>query len=133
MNQIFNRSCAVGVVCVCVCAHLAAEQVVLNGGGLCTHESDCTSRAKTDLGTSTVWKDTFDLNSVAFMSNASANPFRLWNQVFVPYCTGDMHRSAPRTRTRRCFCVFVCVHERKKVSDFRGQHALNTVFILPFV
>ena len=68
------------------------EQVVLNGGGLCTHESDCAARAKTELGTSTVWQPTFSLDSFSFTSYNVDNQFRDWNMVFVPYCSGDMHR-----------------------------------------
>ena len=65
--------------------------VVLNGGGLCTHKSDCTSRSKTELGTSTVWSSNFDLDSVAYLTTDIRNPFRNWNLIFSPYCTGDMH------------------------------------------
>ena len=69
---------------------------VLNGGGLCSHEADCTARAKTDLGSSHAFNRTFDFDSIPLTSSSPANPFRNFNLVFVPYCDGGMH-SGQRT------------------------------------
>eukprot|EP00041_Stephanoeca_diplocostata_P015963 m.310091 g.310091 ORF g.310091 m.310091 type:complete len:105 (-) comp20207_c0_seq14:2094-2408(-) len=80
--------------------------VVLNGGGLCTHESDCTSRAKTDLGTNKVWPKGFPLDSVAFLSTDERNPFRDWNLVFAPYCSGDMHSGQRTEATNETFGLY---------------------------
>ena len=65
--------------------------VVLNGGGLCTHKTDCQQRATTDLGSSTKFTSVFELNSISFLSDDKRNPYREWNLAFVPYCSGDMH------------------------------------------
>jgi len=60
--------------------------------GLCTHAEDCHKRANgTDLGSSTNWAQTFQLDTIAFLSPDQRNEFRDWNLVFVPYCSGDMH------------------------------------------
>mgnify|MGYP001192617555 CR=1 FL=1 len=80
--------------------------VVLNGGGLCTHESDCTSRSKTDLGSSANWSPEFPVDSVAFMSSDNRNPFRDWNVVFAPYCTGDMHSGQRTEATNETFGLY---------------------------
>ena len=64
--------------------------VVLDGGGLCTHEADCTARAKTELGTSTVWPKTFSVDTFAYMSTDTRNPFRDWNMVCY-HCATRLH------------------------------------------
>lgn len=102
--------------------------VVLNGGGLCTHESDCTARAKTDLGTSTVWAPGFNLSSVSFMSYSDANPFRDWNMVFVPYCSGDMHSGQRTTKSNSTFGLYFAGYENVKatVKYLAINYGLNT-------
>ena len=42
--------------------------VVLNGGGLCTHESDCVERSKTELGSSKHFTPQFNFSSLSFTS-----------------------------------------------------------------
>ena len=69
---------------------------LLEGGGLCSHQSDCTARAKSALGSSHYLSPTLDFNSIPLMSNATGNPFKDWNLIFVPYCDGSMH-SGQRT------------------------------------
>jgi hypothetical protein len=70
--------------------------LVLNGGGLCTHEADCQARTKTELGSSLYFKNETDLDFFSFTSSDAGNPFADWNMVFVPYCCGSMH-SGQRT------------------------------------
>jgi hypothetical protein len=79
----------------------------LEGGGECVTQQDCTSRAKTPLGSSTSWPPTTELGQVrrAFrncipvhfsqLQYQSTDPLwnpRLYNahHVFVKYCTGDL-------------------------------------------
>ena len=80
---------------------------MLNGGGLCTHEEDCTARAKTQLGTSTVWAPTMDLGKVTdFLSGDSRNPFRDWNMALVPYFSGDMHAGQRTAASNETFGLY---------------------------
>eukprot|EP00753_Platysulcus_tardus_P000836 PLAT10740.1.p1 GENE.PLAT10740.1~~PLAT10740.1.p1 ORF type:complete len:394 (+),score=163.45 PLAT10740.1:34-1215(+) len=65
--------------------------IYLQGGGACSHQSTCQARSKTALGSSKYWNSTM---TMIRMQNGSttANPkFARWNQVFIPYCTGDVH------------------------------------------
>ena len=80
--------------------------VLLDGGGLCTHESDCTSRAKTKLGSSSDWSDTFNFDQYAFFTQDDRNPFRDWGHAFVPYCGGDMHAGQRTTATNETFGLY---------------------------
>eukprot|EP00937_MAST-01D_sp_MAST-1D-sp2_P007128 g7128.t1 len=66
--------------------------IYMKGGGACYDQASCTSRAKTDLGSSTKWAKT--MHGSGFQSaDCATNPdFCQANQVFVPYCTGDCHK-----------------------------------------
>ena len=107
----------------------AGWMVVLNGGGLCTHEADCTARAATDLGTSTVFPKTFPLASVALLSPDARNPFRNWNLLFLPYCSGDMHAGQRTTadNVTTWGLYFSGFHNVMATVDFMSaHHGLNT-------
>ena len=64
--------------------------IVLEGGGFCYGIDDCTKRSHTHLGSSANYSSTMDLGGISFMTADEANPFRLWNQVYVRYCDGSM-------------------------------------------
>ena len=58
------------------------------GGGWCYTESECLGRSKTVLGTSTMWKDTTELEGI-FSENETVNEeFYNWNVVYLMYCDG---------------------------------------------
>ena len=64
----------------------------LEGGGLCVEPIDCLRRAKTDLGSSANWSQTWTDNSNVLSANATWNLlFANWTHVFVPYCSGDVY------------------------------------------
>lgn len=66
--------------------------ILLQGGGLCVTEPDCKARAKTTLGSSLNWTSTVSIYHDLLDQNATTNPhFYKWNQVFIPYCCGDVH------------------------------------------
>ena len=71
--------------------------IVLEGGGMCTHESDCSARAKTDLGSSTKWKKTFNWDAWSLTTSDKRNRFRGWNKVWVKYCDGSIWSGARTT------------------------------------
>eukprot|EP00750_Incisomonas_marina_P009503 INCI16027.2.p3 GENE.INCI16027.2~~INCI16027.2.p3 ORF type:complete len:438 (+),score=75.08 INCI16027.2:192-1505(+) len=73
--------------------------IMLEGGGLCTGEKDCTSRASTDLGSSSKYASTMDLGGIGYMTNDTANPFRNWHQIYVRYCDGSMWTGARQNAT----------------------------------
>ena len=101
--------------------------VVLNGGGLCTHQEDCTARSNTTLGTSTVWGPTYDVNSVAYLTTDPRNPFRNWNIVFAPYGSGDMHAGQRTTATNETFGLYFSgYHNVMATIDYlSAQYQLN--------
>ena len=57
--------------------------IVLEGGGLCTGNDDCTARAATDLGSSRGWSPTFDWSSTPLTTADAGNSFRGWNTLWV--------------------------------------------------
>ena len=63
----------------------------LEGGGLCSNRQDCIERTKTDLGSSTGWGQSITLGGIQ-SADPQANPFFAnATQVFIPYCSGDVH------------------------------------------
>lgn len=64
----------------------------LEGGGECVTQSECDDRKNGNLGSSANYPSTTTLHSTLQTSDASINPnFHDYNQVFVKYCTGDLH------------------------------------------
>ena len=68
--------------------------IYFQGGGACFNSATCGANpANFNSGT-------FALAVLAggqqgiFNASDSANPFRDWNAVFIPYCTGDVHAGA---------------------------------------
>src|SRR5581483_11620790 len=59
----------------------------LEGGGVCVFESDC------DAVPPVLFQSLADLPPTAgvLSSDSSVNPFADWTQVFLPYCTQDVH------------------------------------------
>ena len=104
--------------------------VLLNGGGLCTHASDCMSRAHTSLGSSASFSKVYDMDSVSLLSSDQRNPFRNVNRVFVPYCSGDMHagqRTAPGPNNSTWGLYFSGYHNiQATVRYLSTRYKLNT-------
>lgn len=71
----------------------ASDKLVIyfQGGGACFNSATCTSNPATFGPTQ------FSLAVIAggqtgiFNSTDAINPFKDWNAIFVPYCTGDVH------------------------------------------
>ncbi len=68
--------------------------IFLNGGGACWSYLTCYTLM---TATTVPAKDQFTqlagtpLTGTVFDQNEAKNPFKGWNAVFVPYCTGDVH------------------------------------------
>ena len=68
--------------------------IYLEGGGACFNSVTCAGNPST-FGAAEFTARTATLNQGIFSTDAS-NPVGTWNQVYVPYCTGDVHGgSAP--------------------------------------
>ena len=102
--------------------------IVLNGGGLCTHESDCTARSKTVLGSSSMFAPVYDMDTNALTSTVASSPFSDVNKVFMPYCSGDMHAGQRISADNSTFGLYFSgylniVGALQHLSD---KYALNT-------
>jgi len=69
-------------------------------------QADCQGRSDTDLGSSKNFSQSFELNSISFLSDDPRNPFRDWNLAFVPYCSGDMHSGQRTEATEATFGLY---------------------------
>ena len=85
--------------------------IVLEGGGMCTHDEGCTKRSKTDLGSSKHWKKNFTWNDWSLTTNDSRNPFREWNRVWVKYCDGSIWSGARRSASNETFHLWFNGHD----------------------
>ena len=73
--------------------------IYLEGGANCFTQASCAARAKTPLGSSKYWNQTFEPEAFAtdgeyaiLSGNATVNPdFAHAHRVFVPYCSADDH------------------------------------------
>jgi hypothetical protein len=70
--------------------------IYLEGGGACFNTFTCAGVAHTNgFNASTMAQVASQYGSLGlFDRNDANNPFRDWNYVFVPYCTGDIHAGA---------------------------------------
>jgi len=71
--------------------------IYFQGGGACWHENNCINNP---TYSTSQFERIFMLND-AFLSGMgildgtrAANPFKDWNIVYIPYCTGDLHWGA---------------------------------------
>ena len=102
--------------------------IVLNGGGLCTHESDCTSRSKTDLGSSNAFAPVYNMDDNALTSTDTRSPFSQVNKVFMPYCSGDMHAGQRITADNSTFGLYFSGYHNivGALQHLSEKYALNT-------
>jgi hypothetical protein len=68
-----------------------SQKVIVDfqGGGACWDEASCDP--KNNLYTRTLNKGELDYAQGIYNKLSSANPFKGWSHVFVPYCSGDIH------------------------------------------
>jgi hypothetical protein len=100
---------------------------LLDGGGLCTTEADCTSRSKTDLGSSLSWPQSYALNATDLTTPDSRNPFAAWNMVYLQYCDGSMHSGARTAPSAETWNLWFAGHHTiaATLSDLSRRAGLN--------
>jgi hypothetical protein len=65
--------------------------IVMQGGGFCADSATCSKSPKTfDLVDFSLARASF-LNTGIFYRYATNNPFADYHQVYIPYCSGDLH------------------------------------------
>ncbi len=71
----------------------ASDKLVIyfQGGGACFNSATCGSNPAYFNATSFALAVFAGGEQGIFNSTDAANPFRDWNAVFIPYCTGDVH------------------------------------------
>ena len=89
---------------------------VLEGGGDCSHAADCLARAKTRLGTSTVWPPSFNWEQTPITSTSARNPFAEWNTVWLVYCDGSLHTGMRTAASNETYGLW-----------FAGHHTVNAM------
>lgn len=91
--------------------HADSWLFVLEGGGVCTTQADCIARANgTELGSSTAWPKTLDLNQTDLTTSDPRNPFALWNMVWLKYCDGSMHTGSRTSASVDTFGLWFSGH-----------------------
>jgi len=64
----------------------------MQGGGACYTKESCTSRSKSNLGSSVKWPNTKIFSKGILSGDPVANPdFYDSHRVYIPYCSGDVH------------------------------------------
>ena len=101
--------------------------VFFNGGGACSSGDVC------DVNTEpTTYRHLADMphndpntRDGAFALDNAQNPFRDWAQVFVSYCTGDVHLGAKDHTYEKSDGSTILIHHRGKAN---AQTALDWIF-----
>ena len=103
-----NTACANGEDYLFHVRRAATDKVMIfwNGGGACWNGHMCDpANSSSDMNSGMIYRtqptaeygnDPRTLDG-AFALNNTENPFRDWSQVFVTYCTGDVHLGARDT------------------------------------
>lgn len=64
--------------------------IYMEGGGACYDVNTCEGNPSTaDESEFSFWANSFGKEGI--FSSSKNNPFRDWNFIYVPYCTGDLH------------------------------------------
>ncbi len=67
--------------------------VYFEGGGACWHTINCIYYSTTNTGVGETLASLGQIEGIGDIDNP-LNPFRDWNFVYIPYCTGDVHVGA---------------------------------------
>eukprot|EP00729_Bicosta_minor_P011260 gene11260-22373_t len=84
--------------------------IYLQGGGLCYDPAGCNSRAGTSLGSSKYWGSTHTGSSSQDADSGSNPDFWDAHQVYVPYCTGDLHTGTVAAPSLTTFGLYFSGH-----------------------
>ncbi len=98
-----------------------------NGGGACWSGDNCD--VKTDPTTYRPFADGEGndprMRNGAFALDNPENPFKDWTQVFVPYCTGDIHLGTTDHTYTKSDGTTITVHHRGRIN---AQAAVDYVY-----
>ena len=67
--------------------------VYFEGGGACWKTMNCIYYSTTNTGVRATFDSLSETDGIGAVDNPD-NPFRDWNIVYIPYCTGDVHSGA---------------------------------------
>jgi hypothetical protein len=101
--------------------------VFFNGGGGCWSGDVCDVKTKPThyVPLATLPHNDPRTRDGAFAQNNPDNPFKDWSQVFVSYCTGDVHMGAKDMEYTKSNGEKVLIHHRGKVN---AQAALDWIY-----
>ena len=72
-------------------SHEDKVMIYLQGGGACYDARSCSRNASSFAASDFQTWTTTGKGTLGIFNGRAENPFFGWNQVFVPYCTGDVH------------------------------------------
>ena len=85
--------------------------IYLQGGGLCFTKGDCQSRTLTALGSSRYWEGQRTGTAVQKVDSATNPDFWDANQIYVPYCSGDLHTGTHLNTSDFTYHLYFSGHE----------------------
>lgn len=105
--------------------------IYFEGGGECVTEASCLQRTHTQLGTTKRRPSFWTLSNVIQSAKAEENPdFSSWNQIYIVYCSGDLHlgtQTEPQTLKGLQFsghhivsAILNELHQQHQLSDARN-------------
>lgn len=101
--------------------------VFFNGGGACWSGDNCD--VKTEPTTYRPFADGEGndprTRDGAFALDNPENPFKDWTQIFIPYCTGDIHLGTKDHTYTKADGTQIVVHHRGRIN---AQSALNHIY-----
>jgi hypothetical protein len=119
-----DTSCATGTPYNFHVRHAAADRVMIyfNGGGACWSGETCDTTGSygrepsyRPFATAEAGNDPRALGGAFDLDNPE-NPFRDWSQVFVSYCTGDVHLGTGESSYQRQDGTNFVIHHRGRIN-----------------
>eukprot|EP01116_Phalansterium_solitarium_P020479 TRINITY_DN6060_c0_g1_i1.p1 TRINITY_DN6060_c0_g1~~TRINITY_DN6060_c0_g1_i1.p1 ORF type:complete len:396 (-),score=118.20 TRINITY_DN6060_c0_g1_i1:162-1349(-) len=87
--------------------------IYLEGGGYCMNQETCVARSTTPYGSSKSWPQTMPptADRDIISSDKDLNPdFYADNQIYVPYCSGDVYSGTRKTTSADTFDLYFAGH-----------------------
>lgn len=111
----------------------ARVMIFFNGGGACWSAETCDVAGKPSyrpFASAEAGNDPRHYDG-AFALDNPENPFRDWSQVFVSYCTGDVHLGAAEASYTRADGTDFSIHHRGWANSMSALDYLFTHFAAP--
>jgi len=84
-------------------AHETDWIIMFEGGGECVTRMGCTKRANTTLGSSREWPEVRGFYGMQDHRETQNPEFYAWNQLLVPYCSGDLFLGLDKAPNDRAY------------------------------